>query len=248
MRQSKRQWERTRQRIFARDNWTCQICGVILTTGRSAPNAAECGHIIAIINGGTDEDENLEAECKQCNGGKKQGDDRRGYSVAVGPDGWPVDANHPVNSSKRQRKWGYSIPRGVQKSGIPVVLVCGAPGSGKTTYVKHNASASDVVIDLDDIRVSLGGKPWDQSVDRKAFARRDQVIHSLASKTAGRAWLIVTAPTQNERDEWVDALGNVRVHVMDTSEETCLRRIAENPERPQAEHRQAVRKWFEQSP
>lgn len=245
MRQSRRQWERTRQRILARDLWTCQRCKVLLTAGRKAKNAAEVDHIIPRSQGGTDDDTNLQALCKECNGGKKQGDDRRGYSVAVGPDGWPVDARHPVNTSKR--KWGYSIPRGVQKSAIPVVLVCGAPGSGKTTYVKHNASASDVVIDLDDIRVSVGGKPWHQGVDREAFARRDQVIHSLASRTAGRAWLIVTAPTQNERDQWVDALGNVRVHVMDTSEETCLRRIADNPERPQAEQRQAVRKWFQQN-
>ena len=44
--------------------------------------------------------DNWQALCKSHHDGAKQSEDRRGYSTAVGADGWPLDPRHPVN---RQR-------------------------------------------------------------------------------------------------------------------------------------------------
>lgn len=39
---------------------------------------------------------------------------------------------------------------------MEVIIVCGAPASGKTTYVKNNMTIGDLVIDLDAIRCAIG--------------------------------------------------------------------------------------------
>jgi len=147
-------------------------------------------------------------------------------------------------------RWGYSIPHGTQPSGIPVVLVCGAPASGKSTYVDAHARPADTVIDFDAIRQKVGGTMWDQDqgVRARAFAYRAKIIRGLRDKRRGRCWLIVTAPSQAERNTWCKALGNVTVQVMDTTERECIRRIKAAPERREHVDRMigAVRRWFEQ--
>jgi len=40
---------------------------------------------------------NWQPLCKECHDGTKQSEEKTGYSVAVGVDGWPVDNKHPVN-------------------------------------------------------------------------------------------------------------------------------------------------------
>ena len=43
--------------------------------------------------------DNLESVCKPCHDGAIQSEERReaNYSDAVGPDGYPLDPNHPFN-------------------------------------------------------------------------------------------------------------------------------------------------------
>ncbi len=40
---------------------------------------------------------NLQPVCKSCHDGEIQFMERRGYSNAIGEDGWPLDDHHPVN-------------------------------------------------------------------------------------------------------------------------------------------------------
>src|SRR5690554_5824865 len=40
---------------------------------------------------------NLQGLCKAHHDGEKQRIETRGYSNAVGPDGWPLDPSHPSN-------------------------------------------------------------------------------------------------------------------------------------------------------
>ena len=35
--------------------------------------------------------------CKPCHNSDAQGEERRGYSNAIGADGWPTDPKHPAN-------------------------------------------------------------------------------------------------------------------------------------------------------
>ena len=63
LRPSSEAWRRIRERIFARDDYTCQYCfarGVRL----------ECDHIIPVSRGGGHEDSNLATACFGCNRSK----------------------------------------------------------------------------------------------------------------------------------------------------------------------------------
>ena len=39
----------------------------------------------------------LQSLCASCHSGTKQQAERRGYSAAIGADGWPTDPRHPIN-------------------------------------------------------------------------------------------------------------------------------------------------------
>ncbi len=57
------------------------------------------------------------------------------------------------------------------------------------------------------------------------------MLRGLKDKRKGRCWLIVMAPTRAERDAWAGALGNVTVHIMDTSRAVCVERVKADPDR-----------------
>ena len=60
-------------RVFERDKWTCQVCGVKTPKrlrGTTEPNAPELGHIVALADGGDHLIENCQCECRRCNAAK----------------------------------------------------------------------------------------------------------------------------------------------------------------------------------
>lgn len=145
-------------------------------------------------------------------------------------------------------KQPFSIPRGIKPSGVFVHIVCGAPGSGKSTFVKQNAKPNDLIIDFDDIRKLVGGSRYDNNpmTLRKAYGYRDFLLHSLAHRRHGEAWLVVMAPTQEERRAWTKALAKVEIHEINTDAEECKRRICDDPDREGQRERlyQAVDVYF----
>jgi 5-methylcytosine-specific restriction protein A len=54
-----RPWRRKRGAILLRDKYTCQVCGQVTT-------ALEVDHIVNRAQGGSDDDENLQAICIPC--------------------------------------------------------------------------------------------------------------------------------------------------------------------------------------
>jgi predicted kinase len=159
-----------------------------------------------------------------------------------------VDGVEPRREAP-QRRFGYSIPHGCMPVAIPTTLVCGPPGAGKSTYVKEHATSVDTIIDLDLCRQSVGGAPWVSSpeIDRRAFKLRADLIHSLSTKTEGRAWLIVSAPSKQERDTWLQALGPMASMVLlDVPADVCKQRIDEDPGRARARKslHDAVDRWW----
>jgi 5-methylcytosine-specific restriction endonuclease McrA len=48
----------------------------------------------------------LQSLCKPCHDGPKQRVERRGFHSAVGPDGFPIDVNHPFNRAGREPEGG----------------------------------------------------------------------------------------------------------------------------------------------
>jgi 5-methylcytosine-specific restriction protein A len=193
--------------------------------------------------------ENLQSLCERHHNASKQAEEHRGFSSEVGIDGWPLDARHPANGGKPNQKHGWSIPDGIQPSRIPVVLVCGPPAAGKSTYVQAHARKDDTVIDFDAIRRIVGGVKWDQDegVNKRTFAYRRKMLKGLASKRWGTAWLIVMAPTKAERKAWDKALGGVREVIINPGKEVCLAQMAGDPDREATRDLQveAIERWFD---
>jgi 5-methylcytosine-specific restriction endonuclease McrA len=182
---------------------------------------------------------NLQSLCELCHNARKQSLETYGYDRTIGKDGWPIDPAHPANNRNGgvPTLQGFSIPHFVRKSRIPVHLVCGPPASGKTTFVKQHMQPGDIVIDLDDYKERHGSRyATDHRITSAAFAERDSAIRALADTPSGQAWLIVSAPSIEERSAWKRALGNVTVHMMTTSKDECHKRIDQDKSRAHAAH------------
>ena len=182
----------------------------------------------------------LQSVCRQCHEVRKKFIEARGYSKDVDPlTGWPEDARHPANLPRNVfRRFGFGIPHNLRNSAIPVTLVCGPPASGKTTFVNANKKPGDIVISLDEIKMRVGGRMWDtdRRIWRRAIAYRDAMLRSLANAAHGRAFVVVGAPSQAERDAWCAALGvgPDSVVLLDTAADVCIGRLRADPARAHA--------------
>jgi hypothetical protein len=63
----------TREEIFERDAWTCQICGLHLSTDTHAfdPTAPTVDHIVSLKQGGEHSKANAQTACLHCNSAKR---------------------------------------------------------------------------------------------------------------------------------------------------------------------------------
>jgi 5-methylcytosine-specific restriction protein A len=217
-------WDRLRK-AFIKAEPLCRSCAA---KGRTHP-ADEVDHIIPKANGGTDEWDNLQPLCRECHAEKSSAEGHAGKSP----------------EAKRN---AYGIPQGMKPSAVPVILIAGPPGSGKTTHAHAIARQGDTIIDLDDIVERICGHRWTSDIPTvgKALAERDAILCGLHAKRGNRVILIVTGKTPDERTAWMQALGQrARLHVMQTGAAECIRRIKADPARAHSAARQieAVKAW-----
>lgn len=57
-----RQWQELRRSTFERDEWACVYCG--------ATDDLTCDHVVPLVRGGTNDNENLATACRSCNSSK----------------------------------------------------------------------------------------------------------------------------------------------------------------------------------
>lgn len=128
-----------------------------------------------------------------------------------------------------------------------VTLVCGPPGSGKTTYVREHAGESDLVVDMDRIGRALSftdghGAPSD--VLGVTLDVRDFLIRRLIQPArARRAWVILTAGSSEKREQVASRLEAETV-VIATDAEECKRRLRRNGRENLPELERAVDDWW----
>ncbi|WP_165744281.1 HNH endonuclease [Pseudoalteromonas sp. Z9A6] len=80
-----RVWQRTREFIFHRDNFLCQICkskGILISVELHGAYHGICDHMVPISQGGDDKLDNLQTICQTCDKNKTALESR--YSVDPG--------------------------------------------------------------------------------------------------------------------------------------------------------------------
>lgn len=151
---------------------------------------------------------------------------------------------------KRLTDYAETARPDLPKPTCRVVLVCGPPASGKSTYVRSHADPYDIVIDVDLIAREHGlGRDRDSSNTGDLLAERNRRLAALAEQPANRvAWVIVGAPSASLRNWWRQTL-HVQpddLVLLTPTRQELQRRIMADPDRRdvQQHHLMLVDKWF----
>lgn len=141
-------------------------------------------------------------------------------------------------------------PDWLRPSTIPLTIVCGAPASGKSSWVRERAEPGDLVIDLDVIASELSGQSlhgWDREKWLSpAIRARNEMLGDIGRPTDRwpRAWLIVSEPRPENRQWWADKLQPERVVVLETPPAECIVRARQDSDRRMDRTIEAIGRWW----
>lgn len=158
--------------------------------------------------------------------------------------------NAKRQAESRSGQQGEHRPDWLPKPTCRVMLVCGPPGSGKSTYVAERATPADTIIDLDEIKAQMANAPLYHADKRwlgPALAQRNRQLADLSkAPVTHTAWVILSAPSKPLRKWWSDTLRAENTAVLDVPADECKRRIkADERRRPvMVEHLSAVDDWW----
>lgn len=162
-------------------------------------------------------------------------------NISLNPDNIMIVSRKTHN--ELHERWGQSQQK--------VYIVHGAPLSGKTQYIKENAYADDLVLDIDSIYECIGNGDRYTKSDRikaNAFGVRDCLLDMVKCRVGKwrNAYIITTEPFQMQRRRMEETLGAEVVHI-DTDERTCLERLYKAKDRwhVRKEWEKYIKEYFE---
>ncbi|WP_298618749.1 AAA family ATPase [uncultured Zoogloea sp.] len=207
------EWRGLVTRIKRERGARCQRCG--------SGHRVIADHVIELRDGGAPLDaSNIELLCQACHNAKTA-DARAARAGLGGRTGGGADG--PM-----------AHPSWFRPARVPLTVVCGPPGAGKSTWTRRHAGPADLVICMDtlarahlgaDRRVALsGGQVGD--VLRLRNELLGDLMRPAARRRWPRAWLIASEPEARWRAWWRDVVGAERVVVLATPAEECKRRVA----------------------
>lgn len=161
-------------------------------------------------------------------------------NISINPD------NIAIVSFKSHNEIHKRFGNGCQS----VYLVTGSSCSGKTTFVKENLGANDIVIELDDLWETFSGKPRytkPNSIKGFIFAIYNACIENVTMRTGmwENAYIISTMPRVMDRTRLLNKLNATWIHI-DTPKEVCLDRLRNDPNRQHCikEYEEYIEKYF----
>lgn len=148
---------------------------------------------------------------------------------------------------------GYrKLLRGIRNDKREIIVVTGAPGSGKSTYVRENAGRDDLVVDLDSISTAIQGGNSEHkdhgSVLDASLKIRELLYQEIISQEGKwkRAFVISASPDPMKVRDLIRKLDG-KEHRMETTREQCIRQIKNDESRHGREelYIQLANQWYD---
>ena len=164
------------------------------------------------------------------------------FAVSLNPSNIML-VSHKAHNEIHKR-FGYS-------AGRKVYYVYGAPCSGKTTFVNSIKGNSDLICDIDNIWQCIsGGARYDKpnALKTNVFEVQRCILDMIKKRVGNweRAYIIDGGAAKTPRNNRINDLGAEAIFI-DTDRETCLKRLATDNNRTQAqraEWQKYIDKWF----
>lgn len=164
------------------------------------------------------------------------------YSISLNPSNIML-VSHTAHNEIHKR-FGHS-------AGRKVYYVYGAPCSGKTTFVNSIKGNSDIICDIDNIwQCVTGGARYEKpnALKTNVFEIQRCILDMIKKRFGNweRAYIIDGGAAKTPRNNRINDLGAEPI-LVDTDKETCLKRLANDENRTQAQRTewvQYIEKWF----
>ena len=156
------------------------------------------------------------------------------FGGGTGLDGQNIQSYcHECHSSKTRKEDGWTG----NKSTRNVIVICGPPGSGKSSFVNKQADKkNDLILDFDRIMSAICNYPLHRKPEhllKYGWEARDAILKHLdKEENYIRAWIISTGTKKAARDQ-LRARYGAKVFVLETPALVCMQRIEQDEDRDQ---------------